>query len=106
MGLELLLPLMIIVLIVVMFMQSAKQRKAVREMKEMQASLAPGDRVLTTSGLEATVTSVTEEAVELEIAPDVRTRWDRRVIREKYDPTAGEDNGSDASGSRTDTSDQ
>lgn len=106
MGLELLLPLMIVVLIVVMIMQSAKQRKAVKQMKEMQASLAPGDRVLTTSGLEATVSTVTDEAVELEIAPGVRTRWDRRVIREKYDPTAAAGDGPDASGSRTDSSDQ
>lgn len=106
MGLELILPLMIIVLIVVMFMQSAKQRKAVRQMKEMQASLAPGDRVLTTSGLEATVSDVAEEAVELEISPGVRTRWDRRVIREKYEPTPIAGEGSDASGSRTNSSDQ
>ena len=106
MGLEILLPLMIIVLIVVMFMQSAKQRKAVKEMKEMQASLAPGDRVLTTSGLEATVSAVTEEAVELEIAPGVRTRWDRRVIREKYDPASVQGEAADTSGSRQDSSDQ
>lgn len=106
MGLELVLPLMIVILIVVMIMQSAKQRKAVKDMKEMQASLAPGDRVLTTSGLEASVTAVTEDTVELEIAPGVRTRWDRRVIREKHDPTAAEADGTETSGSRTDSSDQ
>lgn len=103
MGLELLLPLMIIVLIVLMFVQSSKQRKAMKQLKEMQESLVVGDRVLTTSGLQATVDSVEDQTVVLEIAPDIRTRWDRRVIREKLEgaTTTGTDSESDASGSGT-----
>lgn len=86
MGLELLLPLMIIALVALMFLQSSKQRKAMKELQEMQASLSVGDQVLTTSGLHATVVTVGEETLVLEIAPGVRTQWDRRVIREKLDP--------------------
>lgn len=101
MGLELLLPLMIVVLIVLMVMQSTKQRKAMKDLREMQESLTVGDRVLTTSGLYATIVSVDEEILILEIAPGVRTQWDRRVIRQKFDagatPEAG--SGSDATGS-------
>lgn len=102
MGLELLLPLMIIALLVLMFMQSSKQRKAVKELREMQDSLTVGDRVLTTSGLRATIVTVGEESVILEIAPGVHTEWDRRVIREKLDAEADGGNSSetDASGSR------
>ena len=101
MGLELLLPLMIIALLVLMFMQSSKQRKAMRAVKEMQDSLAPGDHVLTTSGLHATVLSVGEDSLVLEIAPGVRTQWDRRVIREKFgaEATPGADSETGASGS-------
>ncbi|HJC29554.1 MAG TPA: preprotein translocase subunit YajC [Candidatus Dietzia intestinipullorum] len=109
MGLEILLPLMIIVLIVLMFVQSSKQRKAMKAMREMQDSLTAGDRVLTTSGLQATVETVSDDTVVLEIAPGVRTHWDRRVIRQKFDPitTSGDgSDGSDTSGSRTDASDQ
>lgn len=98
MGLELLLPLMIVVLIVLMVMQSTKQRKALKTLREMQDSLVVGDRVLTTSGLHATIVSVGEETLGLEIAPGVRTQWDRRVIREKFEagttPGAGSGTGS------------
>lgn len=102
MGLELLLPLMIVALIVLMFMQSSKQRKAVKALREMQDSLIVGDRVLTTSGLRATIVTVGEEGLILEIAPGVHTEWDRRVIREKLtaDPDGGSISDADASGSR------
>lgn len=83
MGLELLLPVMIIALLALMFFQSSKQRKAMKELQEMQAALTVGDQVLTTSGLHATVASVGEETLVLEIAPGVRSQWDRRVIRER-----------------------
>lgn len=102
MGLELLLPLMIIVLIVLMFLQSSKQRKAVKALRDMQDSLAVGDKVLTTSGVHATIVSIGEETLGLEIAPGVRTQWDRRVIREKLDTDTapGTESGSDTSGSQ------
>lgn len=101
MGLELLLPLMIVALIALMVLQSSKQRKALKALKEMQESLTVGDHVLTTSGLHATISSVGEETVVLEIAPGVRTQWDRRVIREKLDTAAtpGDPSGTDYSGS-------
>lgn len=101
MGLELLLPLMIVALVALMFMQSSKQRKALKALRDMQDSLAAGDRVLTTSGLHATVVSMGEDSLVLEIAPGVRTQWDRRVIREKLDAGTGSgaDSGTDASGS-------
>lgn len=102
MGLELLLPIMIIVLVGLMFVQSSKQRKAVKALKAMQDSLAVGDRVLTTSGLQATIATLGEETLVLEIAPGVRTQWDRRVIREKLEIGTGTDHlsGPNASGSR------
>lgn len=96
MGLELLLPLMIVVLIVLMFLQSSKQRKAMKALREMQDSLAVGDRVLTTSGVHATIASIDEETVGLEIAPGVKTVWDRRVIREKLDIAGSTDTGTDS----------
>ena len=95
--LSLLLPLMIIALLVMMFMQSSRQRKAVKAMQDMQASLEVGDTVLTTSGLRATIAALTEDSLTLEIAPGVRTQWDRRVIREKLDVDTSA--GTDATGS-------
>lgn len=101
MGLELLLPLMIVALLALMFVQSSKQRKAVKALQSMQDSLAVGDHVLTTSGLHATIASIGEDTLVLEVAPGVRTQWDRRVIREKLDSgtAPGAAPGPDASGS-------
>lgn len=95
--LSLLLPLMIIALLVMMFMQSSRQRKAVKAMQDMQASLEVGDTVLTTSGLHATIAALADDSLTLEIAPGVRTQWDRRVIREKLDVDTSA--GTDATGS-------
>lgn len=99
MGLELLLPLMIVALIGLMVLQGSRQRKALRTLKEMQDSLTVGDHVLTTSGLHATVSSIGEETVVLEIAPGVRTQWDRRVIREKLDTGSASGNPEETDGS-------
>lgn len=101
MDIALLLPIMIVILIVMMFLQSSKQRKAMKAVQEMQDSLAVGDRVLTTSGLQASISSINEDTIGLEIAPGVHTQWDRRVIREKIDSTTSTANesGAESSGS-------
>ena len=101
MGLELLLPLMIFALIAMMVMQMVKQRKALKALQDMQDSLSVGDQVLTTSGLHATIASVGEDTLVLEIAPGIRTQWDRRVIRERLDASTdpGAAPGTDTSGS-------
>lgn len=83
-----LLPLMLLALIALMIFQITRQRKGIKQMQQLQASLSPGDRVLTTSGMHATVVGTEEATVDLEIAPGVHTTWDRRVIREKVDPGA------------------
>ena len=108
MDIALLLPLMIIVLIVLMFLQSSKQRKAMKALRQMQDSLTVGDKVLTTSGMHATVVSIGEETLGLEIAPGVRTQWDRRVIRERIEGGTATDAkpDTDGFGSRTGSSDQ
>lgn len=99
MGLELLLPLMIVALIGLMVLQGSKQRKALRALRAMQDSLTVGDHVLTTSGLRATIFSIGEETVVLEVAPGVRTQWDRQVIREKLETGSASGNTPETDGS-------
>jgi preprotein translocase subunit YajC len=73
--------LTIILLFVVMyFMLIRPQQKRRREAEEMQASLGPGDQVVTIGGLYGTVTSVDDESVMLEVAPGVQTRYVRAAI--------------------------
>lgn len=65
-----------------MFFGMRKQKRQVAETKRMQNSIAPGSRVMTTSGMHATVTAVADDTIELEIAPGVFTTWVRAAVRE------------------------
>jgi preprotein translocase subunit YajC len=56
--------------------QRNRQRAAVRT----QSQLEPGDRVRTTAGMYATVISVEDQDVVLEVAPGVEVRFLRRAI--------------------------
>ena len=76
--------LLIVVLAVPLIMNTRRQKRAIADAQRVQSSLTDGDRVVTTSGLYATVVGTTEEAsVDLEIAPGVRTTWLRAAIRER-----------------------
>lgn len=74
-----------------MFFASRKQRKAMQSTIDLHESLEPGDRVHTTSGLEATVVSFTDDTVDLEIAPGVVTTWMKLAIRDRILPDDDED---------------
>lgn len=69
-----------------MYFASRRQRKAMQATIDLHESLQPGDRVHTTSGLEATVVSLTEDTVDLEIAPGVVTTWMKLAIRDQILP--------------------
>jgi len=84
------LPL-IIILGVFMFMASRRQRKAMQATIDLHNSLQIGDRVHTTSGLEATITGITDDTVDLEIAPGVVTTWMKLAIRDRIDDEDLED---------------
>src|SRR5919205_2749605 len=79
-----LLLLLIAAFAVSMIMNTRRQKRLMAQAQQMQSSLADGDRVMTTSGLHATVVgSADETTVDLEIAPGVRTTWLRAAIRER-----------------------
>ncbi len=74
-----------------MYFASRRQRRAMRATIDLHESLQPGDRVHTTSGLEATVVAITDDTVDLEIAPGVVTRWMKLAIRDRILPDEHED---------------
>jgi preprotein translocase subunit YajC len=74
-----------------MYFASRRQKRAMQATIDLHDSLRPGDRVHTTSGLEATVTAITDDTVDLEIAPGVVTTWMKLAIRDKMLPDVGED---------------
>ena len=81
------LPL-IIIMGAFMFFASRRQRKAMQATIDLQDSLRVGDRVNTTSGLQGTIASITDDHVDLEIAPGVVTRWMKLAIRDRVEPEA------------------
>ena len=79
-----LLPL-IIIMGAFMFFASRRQRKAMQATIDLHESLRVGDKVHTTSGLQATITGITDDTVDLEIAPGVVTRWMKLAIRDRIE---------------------
>jgi preprotein translocase subunit YajC len=79
------LPLLI-VLGAFMFFASRRQKRAMQATIDLHESLRIGDRVHTTSGLQATITHITDDTVDLEIAPGVVTTWIKLAIRDRIEP--------------------
>ena len=82
MDLVVFLPLLII-LGAFMFFASRRQKKAMQATVDLHNSLKIGDRVHTTSGLQATIAGITDDSVDLEIAPGVVTTWMKLAVRDR-----------------------
>jgi preprotein translocase subunit YajC len=91
-----------------MYVASRRQKRAMQATIDLHDSLEPGDRVHTTSGLQATVVAFTDDTVDLEIAPGVVTTWMKLAIRDRilpedadeFDDTDGVDDSDEANGHR------
>ena len=68
------------------YFQGRRQRRAMQATIDLHESLRPGDRVHTTSGMEATVVAINDGTVELEIAPGVVTTWMTLAVRDRIEP--------------------
>lgn len=79
------LPL-IIIMGAFLWFSARRQRKLVQATIDLHDSLRVGDRVHTTSGLQAGITAIGEDTVDLEIAPGVVTRWMKMAVRDRIDP--------------------
>lgn len=75
---------------VMMYFSVKKQKRMAQQAQDMQNSLRPGTRVMTTSGLHGTVTAMADDTIELEIAPGVRTTWVKAAVREVIVPASAE----------------
>ena len=66
------------------------QRTRQRQQLQMRNEIAPGVEVVTTAGLIATVVEVDDDAVTLEIAPGVHSRFLRQAIARVNQPPSPE----------------
>ena len=89
MDLLTLLPL-ILIMGAFLFFGSRRQRKAMQATIDLHESLRVGDRVHTQSGLEGTIAAISDDNVDLEIAPGVVTRWLKMAIRDRVEPEVPE----------------
>jgi preprotein translocase subunit YajC len=89
MDLLVFLPL-IVIMGAFMYFASRRQRKAMQATIDLHESLQVGDRVHTTSGLQATIVGITDDTVDLEIAPGVVTTWMKLAIRDRIEPEVPE----------------
>ena len=97
MDLLVFLPL-IIIMGAFMYFASRRQRKAMQATIDLHESLTIGDRVHTTSGLQATIVGITDDNVDLEIAPGVVTTWMKLAIRDRIEDEATDADADEASG--------
>lgn len=80
-GMDMILLLvLLLILIAPSFFMMRKQRRRQNEMTQMQAGLEVGQRVVTASGMHATIVGLEGDQLALEIAPDVITTWERIAV--------------------------
>ena len=71
------------------FLLIRPQQKQKRERETMLTAVKPGDRVVMSSGLHGTVVKLSDNAVTLKVADQVRLEFDRSAIG-RIVPTSGE----------------
>ncbi|MGK5552670.1 preprotein translocase subunit YajC [Actinomadura kijaniata] len=72
--------LLLAVPVVFYFLLIRPQNKRRKEQLQMQNSVSPGAKVITTAGMHATVVEVDDDGVVLEIAPGVHARFVRQAV--------------------------
>ncbi|GAA1736819.1 preprotein translocase subunit YajC [Isoptericola hypogeus] len=79
--------ILFVVLAGLMFFMSSRSRKQQRKQQEFRSELAPGQEVMTGSGLFGTVVEIDEatDTVTVESTPGTRTRWLRAAIAKRVD---------------------
>lgn len=87
MDVAIFLPLLII-MGAFMFFASRRQKKAMQKTIDLHNSLQIGDRIHTTSGLQGTITGITDDNIHLEIAPGVITTWMKLAVRDRIESDA------------------
>lgn len=81
--------MMAVIFAAMYFLMIRPQQRRRRQVESMQSALGPGDQVVTIGGLHATVRSVGDDTVVLEIAPGVMVTFARGAIS-RVVPAPGE----------------
>lgn len=90
MGTTVVIGVLIVAMLVLMFTGTRKQKKMMAQRYEMLDNLLPGDRVITTAGMYATVVKVRETEIDLMISDGFVTTWDLNAVRGKVEEEPSE----------------
>ena len=88
--------LLAVAFVALIVLPGRQRKKMAAKAQELQNSLTPGTRVMTTAGIHGTVSGLGEGTVIVEIAPGVAATFERRAIMQVVQPTSAVD-GADAS---------
>ncbi len=73
------------IILVMYFLMIRPQKKRQKEHQQMIDSIGKGDKVITSSGMHGTVTDKDEKTLEVQIADNVRVRFEKNSITAKKD---------------------
>jgi preprotein translocase subunit YajC len=85
----------ILIGVVFYFLLFRPQRRRQQQQAKMQSQIRPGQRVMTTAGILATVVAVEDDALVLEIAPGVEARFVKQAIGQVLDDSADDEESDD-----------
>ena len=85
------LPIILALGLGAMWFMTRKSRMQQKTAADFRANLAPGQEVMTGSGLFATIVAVEDDVVTLETSPGVTSRWLRPAIAKLVDPPVVDD---------------
>lgn len=79
--------ILFVVLAALMFFMSSRTRKQQKQQAEFRSALAPGQEVMTGSGMVGTIVEIDDAAdtITIETTPGTQTRWLRAAIAKRVD---------------------
>jgi preprotein translocase subunit YajC len=82
--------LLAVAFVALIVLPGRQRKKVAAQAQQLQESLKPGTRVMTTAGIHGTVIGLGESTVIVDIAPGVPVTFERRAILQVVHPTVAD----------------
>jgi preprotein translocase subunit YajC len=79
--------LLAVAFVALIVLPGRQRKRAQAQTQQMQDSLKPGTKVMTTSGIHGIVSGLSDTTVDVEIAPGIPVTFERRAIMQVVQPT-------------------
>ena len=93
--------LLAVAFVALIVLPGRQRKKMAAQAQQLQQSLKPGARVMTTAGIHGTVSGLGETTVTLDIAPGVPVTFERRAIVQVVQTTVADVTGQESTGGAT-----